>query len=680
MRSFTYLFLLTLLSIQAYSQNPWTPYTTSTKLRNGAVGTPDAVILTDKAGAVFLYNPANTTSADDSVSIIRQGNRRYERVSGNTVSARLGASLNTPHATSTELRAGAVGTPDAVILTDKLGYIFLYNPSNTTVADDSAMVIRYGNRRYERVFSFVSPEMYGAVGDNIVDDTRAINRCIKKASLSGVRVEFHSSKYKVTDTLIIGYGVAKTHISGNGATVYFHNNTSDKPLFSLTPASSHSLIENLHIIDQTPGTSTGIRIAASNPAQSIGPNWKNLFRNLRVSSFKTGTHITVAGSTTNPAEAGWASENLFLHSKYRNCRVAFLLDNVQSVNNSLISTDIENDDPNEQYEMIRFNAGGGMSVQNSSLIGKGRVFTWKGGTGLFSASNISFSDCRIEARPTHVGQLIYQEPSASYYAASRLFIAMDNMSIEPFGQSIDLIHFSGRAYLSGSGISCSSGKLAVRQFPVAGISGALGVGSLGSVQISNSVGIKIIEDNSDLYGSYDKRFSIPVRVDGQQSDTNGSNGTDANGFIYATNPPAASLGYGLVSIQPYRLVFNDPQDQAGFQSIKMILPKYATPAKLIMFKQPVRFSVNIRYKLYIVKDVQYWVNQNSFNPSTDAYLVANTGDTIGKSGFFEVPIQMLVNTIGYRMQAGISDNWQQGRMYLENSGGAFAGFVGVEYY
>lgn len=610
MRKFIYLFLLVLLSIQAYSQNPWTPYTTSTNLRNGAVGTPDAVILTDKQGYTFRYD------------------------------------------------------------------------STSTMTDDSAMVIRLGNRRYVRVIgAYITPEIFGAVGDGATDDTQPIRSCIEKAALFNVRVEFRSLRYKVTNTLAIGYGVGKTHINGNGATIVFHNSDIDKPLFSLTPYSSHSLIENIAIEDSIKGTSTAVRIA-SYPVQPTGPNWKNLFRNVRVSDFKTGAHFTTNGDPTEPEQSGWASENLFLHCKFRNCRVSVLLDNMQSVNNTFSATDIENDDSGEQYEMIRYNAGGGMTVENASLIGRGWVFTWKGLPGLFVNSNISFTNCRIEARSGHIRQLIYQEYDDGLYAANRIFISMNEVNVEPFTQNLDLIHFSGRMYFSGNGISGSSGSIAVRQFPVAGISGALGVGNFASVKINNSIGIRSIEDTTatSVYGSYNKRYSVPVEIDDQFSSTNGSNQTDAKGFIVANNPSLSMIGYGLSNVKSSRLVFNDPNEFVGFESVKFILPKYATPTKLIMFKQPVRFSINIQYKLYIVKDVQQWANQNAFNPVTDAYLVADTGDTNGKSGFFEAPIQMTQNTIGYRMQGGVSDTWTEGRMYLENSGGAFAGFAGVEYY
>ena len=69
MRKLIYLIFLVLFAFQAHGQNPWTPYTTSAGLRNGAVGTPDAVILTDKQGYTFLYS-STSTMADDSAMVV----------------------------------------------------------------------------------------------------------------------------------------------------------------------------------------------------------------------------------------------------------------------------------------------------------------------------------------------------------------------------------------------------------------------------------------------------------------------------------------------------------------------------------------------------------------------------------------------------------------------------------
>lgn len=168
MRKLIYLICLVLLSYSAYSQNPWTPYATSTALRTGSVGTPDAVILTDKQGYTFRYDSTNTM-ADDSAMVIRLGNRRYVRV---------GVSDPwTPYTTSTDLRNGVVGAPDAVILTDKQGDVFRYNPANTR-ADDDAMVIRVAGRTYERATDRVTLEMFGGKANDNVSDVTALRKAI----------------------------------------------------------------------------------------------------------------------------------------------------------------------------------------------------------------------------------------------------------------------------------------------------------------------------------------------------------------------------------------------------------------------------------------------------------------------------------------------------------------------
>ena len=123
----------------------------------------------------------------------------------------------TPYTTSTSLRSGAVGTPDAVILTDKQGYTFRYNPSNIA-ADDSAMVIRYGNRRYERVTDVLKPEFWGAIGDMVADDYIPIQRSWNYVKVLGLPVVMERS-YKFTKQLKFVQDAQFStgiHVTGNG--------------------------------------------------------------------------------------------------------------------------------------------------------------------------------------------------------------------------------------------------------------------------------------------------------------------------------------------------------------------------------------------------------------------------------------------------------------------------------
>lgn len=181
MRKLFYLLLL-LMSIQAYSQNPWTPYTTSTGLRSGVVGTPDAVILTDKQG-----------------------------------------------------------------------YTFKYDSSNTTAADDSAMVIRYGSRRYERVTDVIRPEFWGAVPDGGTNCTIAF----MKAAATGKTILLSKGRYVGNITLnkqkLIGQGYSSGWGSGNVALTIIQG----------TVTMSHqSLIENLNVED-SPANGINVRGAAT---------------------------------------------------------------------------------------------------------------------------------------------------------------------------------------------------------------------------------------------------------------------------------------------------------------------------------------------------------------------------------------------------------------------------------
>ena len=129
----------------------------------------------------------------------------------------------TPYTTSTGLRSGVVGTPDAVILIDKQGYTFKYNSSNTTAADDSAMIIRYGSRRYERVTDFIRPEFWGGNPSDLLDDTKAI----QKAFDFGTKDVFFSAGtwlghgIDARNSNITGNSNGSTTLKVNGGTEFF---------------------------------------------------------------------------------------------------------------------------------------------------------------------------------------------------------------------------------------------------------------------------------------------------------------------------------------------------------------------------------------------------------------------------------------------------------------------------
>lgn len=85
-----------------------------------------------------------------------------------------------PHLSMSELRAGKADTASTVHITDdgKEG-LFRYNAADVSSTDDSAMVVRSGDRRYLRVFQgVVNAKWFGARGDGTTDNYMSIARAV----------------------------------------------------------------------------------------------------------------------------------------------------------------------------------------------------------------------------------------------------------------------------------------------------------------------------------------------------------------------------------------------------------------------------------------------------------------------------------------------------------------------
>jgi hypothetical protein len=141
-----------------------------------------------------------------------------EESTGQTQTARIASSTQEfiPYMTMAQLRSGLADTAKVVYINEggRSG-MFHYEPTNTTSADDSSMVLRNGSKRYLRHFDgHINIKWFGAKGDGISDDTKAIQKAIdylnpssaliykfEQSPKSGGTVFVPRGRFRITETI-----------------------------------------------------------------------------------------------------------------------------------------------------------------------------------------------------------------------------------------------------------------------------------------------------------------------------------------------------------------------------------------------------------------------------------------------------------------------------------------------
>jgi len=119
-----------------------------------------------------------------------------------------------PSMTIDEVQAyGKVDIIDTITIKDTIRHgDFRYDSSDTTTADDGAMVlVDAKGRRYKRVDQTLCPRYFGAVGNGTADDTAALNAMFAYRMRGAIEFE-PNAKYHVAGTVVIEN---KNILSGN---------------------------------------------------------------------------------------------------------------------------------------------------------------------------------------------------------------------------------------------------------------------------------------------------------------------------------------------------------------------------------------------------------------------------------------------------------------------------------
>jgi hypothetical protein len=123
----------------------------------------------------------------------------------------------------------------------------------------------YNNGDFNALLSlfipYVTPEMYGAIGDGVTDDSEKIQNCINSAIIKNVSVLFMSKKYKCDNEITI---TDKVLINGNGASLIFNSNG-----INVNPK---TLTNGITILNLTIDNISGFGIKLNNAIRSIIEN------------------------------------------------------------------------------------------------------------------------------------------------------------------------------------------------------------------------------------------------------------------------------------------------------------------------------------------------------------------------------------------------------------------------
>lgn len=153
----------------------------------------------NKVKTCFITNGSNFFSAEKKSSLLRK--------------------INVPYLSIDQLRAGRADTAQVVFITDQRKTGMFKLNVNSTLSDDSALVIVTHGKRYERVYEGdMKPEWFGAIANDNKDDTQAFIK-LKNKSSGSIKIPpglYLINNFDLESTSIIGAGNGLTILKATG--------------------------------------------------------------------------------------------------------------------------------------------------------------------------------------------------------------------------------------------------------------------------------------------------------------------------------------------------------------------------------------------------------------------------------------------------------------------------------
>ena len=528
------------------------------------------------------------------------------------------------------------------------------------------------------------------VTDGTTDYTAALNYAISMTNVAPVyttKIIIPASGITVSDTIRINKRVI---VEGSRLMnmIRFNNAIINKPLFLFSRGSYGSKFENLYLHDNTFGTSSAFIF--SDALSEVGdPVLKLEFNSVFITRFATAVKYTSANPLNGTTHAH-CSEVRWTNCRFSNNVVSVINENIQAVNIVHVNCDFENFDigsiVDNQFTFFKMLGGGELKFYGGSIIGRGTIMQWQypaGGSTLFAGSRFLMDGVRFELRSGKTGKIFEELVSGTSGSMFLELNCFNCMVLNTNSEPLDLLTYAGRVNATFRNIKCLNGSMNIRNWPTTGRSANINLGSYGYVSAENCGPINYIKENTSPYGTYneDHGHEVSIRNPGVWT-TNGSMSADAQGFYsHLSSGNVNQLSFGLTARSELgRLLWNSDRASVGiFGSLKLKLPQHARPLRLVMYKHPQQFAVDVGFDLYLVKDNAAWADPANFAEATDAVLVATSVNNAGKAGYFSTDVVLASNVFGNKLQAGYA-SWLEGRIYLKKRGvNPFPGWVGVEY-
>lgn len=528
----------------------------------------------------------------------------------------------------------------------------------------------------------VNIKQFGAKGDNLFDNYSCINACLNYAVNNGLCVIVPKGIFITSQGFDVQKSLTLKGVNQNESIIKLVSDTPDI-LLNIRYASKFYNIENI-TLDGNDKTHTGIRIAGN--MQSIvnyGTNWKNYFQNCNIFHFDIGLIFTTDNNVLDGSTMAFASENMFLHCKFKHNHTHIVQENTQSFNNSFYQTDLENDESDtddKDYPMIINKAGGYMNFDTCSLIGAGMLYyinTPDNSNLLLQESWLSVQNCRIGMREGHQGNLIYQDSATNLQQNyQKNYINMNNVTINKNdsgqNQTLNLINYIGRIFVNINALNLVKGEMNVVANSLQGVSN----NTFKTESVVNLTNINghinyVYGDRTSGNESYTGNFNF-------QGITNNYDNTPSDGFRdYSSIASQSKYGYNLNNAQEHFLACIQEKPEYANDNNGFILPKGMFLTKLCFFKQGTRRTQDLTVNLYMVKDKSNWAG-STFDLSTDGVLIASLTDNQNKTGYFETNISYSEN-YGNDVRTGKISGFEEGRYYIQTTPNNVSGVIGIKY-